>query len=149
MESLSADFSQVAMDHCRNPRNAGEYAQPDGCGLASRPCGDTLQFCLRVRDGRIAGARFMTNGCGPTVACGSITTELVKGKTVADALAITEEDILNALEGLPESEVHCATLAADALRQSIRDYLSLQREPWKRDYRKVEPFPWGGRDGSG
>jgi nitrogen fixation NifU-like protein len=91
----------------------------------------------------------MTNGCGPTVACGSITTELVKGKTVADALAITEEDILNALEGLPESEVHCATLAADALRQSIRDYLSLQREPWKRDYRKVEPFPWGGRDGSG
>ena len=148
MESLSADFSEVVLDHCRNPRNAGEYAQPDGCGLASRPCGDTLQFCLRVREGRIAGARFMTNGCGPSVACGSVTTELVKGKTIADALAITEEDILNALEGLPESEVHCATLAADALRQSIRDYLYLQREPWKRDYRKVEPFPWGSRAGS-
>ncbi|MBM4443963.1 MAG: iron-sulfur cluster assembly scaffold protein [Chloroflexi bacterium] len=148
MKDLSGDLSPVALDHCRHPRNAGEYAQPDGCGLASRPCGDTLQFCLRVREGRIAGARFMTNGCGPTVACGSVTTELVKGKTVTEALTVTEEDILKALEGLPESEVHCATLAADALRQAIRDYLSLQREPWKRSYRRVEPFPWGERAGS-
>ena len=141
MEGLSADFSQVAVDHCLNPRNVGEYEQPDGCGLASRPCGDTLQFCLRVREGRIVDARFMTNGCAPTVACGSITTELVKGKIIAEALAITEDDILNALEGLPESEVHCAALAAATLRQSIRDYLSLQREPWKRRYRKTDPFP--------
>ncbi len=148
MERLSADFSEVALDHSLNPRNVGEYPQPDGCGLASRPCGDTLQFCLRVREGRIVGARFMTNGCGPTVACGSVTTEMVEGKTIADALAITEEDILSALEGLPESEVHCATLAADALRQAVRDYLSLQREPWKRSYRKVEPFPWGSLTGS-
>jgi nitrogen fixation NifU-like protein len=94
-----------------------------------------------VREGRIVDARFMTNGCAPTVACGSITTELVKGKIIAEALAITEDDILNALEGLPESEVHCAALAAATLRQSIRDYLSLQREPWKRRYRKTGPLP--------
>jgi nitrogen fixation protein NifU and related proteins len=144
MENMSADFSQTVIDHSLNPRNMGEFEHPDGCGLVSRPCGDTLQFCLRVREGRIVDARFMTNGCAPTVACGSITTELAKGKIIAEALAITEDDILNALEGLPESEVHCAALAAATLRQSIRDYLSLQREPWKRRYRKTGPFPQGG-----
>ncbi len=99
-----------------------------------------MQLSLRVREGRIVDVRFMTDGCGPTIACGSATTGLVKGKTIAEALAITEDDILDALDGLPESEVHCATLAATTLRQAIRDYLSLQREPWKRSYRKIEPF---------
>lgn len=141
MESMSADFSQTAIDHCLNPRNVGEFEYADGFGRASRVCGDTLQLSLRVREGRIVDARFMTNGCGPTIACGSATTGLVKGKTVAEALAVTEDDILDALDGLPESEVHCATLAATTLRQAIRDYLSLQREPWKRSYRKTEPFP--------
>ena len=140
VESMSADFSQTAIDHCLKPRNVGEFEYADGFGRASRVCGDTLQLSLRVREGRIVDVRFMTDGCGPTIACGSATTELVKGKTVAEALAITEDDILDALDGLPESEVHCATLAATTLRQAIRDYLSLQREPWKRNYRKIEPF---------
>jgi len=148
VENTSADFSQTVIRHSLNPRNMGEFEHPDGCGLVSRPCGDTLQLCLRVREGRIVDARFMTNGCAPTIACGSVTTELVKGKTIAEAMAITEDDILNALEGLPESEVHCATLAAATLRQSLRDCISLQREPWKRRYRRIEPFCWGGRAGS-
>jgi nitrogen fixation NifU-like protein len=138
---MSADFSQTVIDHDLNPRNVGEFEHADGFGRASRVCGDSLQLSLRVREGRIVDARFVTNGCGPTIACGSATTELVKGKTIADALAITEDDIVDALDGLPESEVHCATLAATTLRQAIRDYLSLQREPWKRRYRKIEPFP--------
>ena len=140
MDDAGATYSEKVIAHSLNPRNVGEFECPDGFGRASRSCGDTLQICLQVRDGRVVDARFVTDGCGPTIACGSMATELVKGRTITEALAITGDDILNALDGLPESEVHCAALATNTLRLALSDYISLQREPWKRAYRKIEPF---------
>jgi len=109
-------------------------------GRASIPCGDSMQFCLRVRHDRVLESRFMTDGCGLVIACGSMLTELVKGETVNEAMAITEDDVISSLGGLPDSETHCATLAVNALKQALVDYLALRREPWKRAYRTVEPF---------
>ena len=85
----------------------------------------------------------MTDGCGPVIACGSMATDLAKGKTINEAMALSEEDIMTGLNGLPDSETHCATLAISALKQALVDYLALQREPWKRSYRQVEPFAPG------
>ena len=85
----------------------------------------------------------MTDGCGTSIASGSTATELIKGKSIAEALEVTQDDILNSLDGLPESEAHCALLAANTLKQALRDYLSLRREPWKKAYRSIEPF-WAG-----
>jgi nitrogen fixation NifU-like protein len=132
-----------AVDHFTNPRNVGELRIPDGLGRASIPCGDSMQICLRVNQDQILEARFMTDGCGPVIACGSATTELVKGRTISEAMALSEDDIMIALDGLPEAETHCATLAVNALMQALIDCLALRREPWKRMYRQVDPFTPG------
>ncbi len=141
LEHLKRLYSARVIDHILNPRNVGQFERADGFGRATRPCGDTIQFCLRVSQRRITDVKFMTDGCGPAVACGSATTELIKGKSVSEAFEITQDDILEGLDGLPESEVHCSLLAANALRHALLDYLSMQREPWKKAYRKIEPFP--------
>ncbi len=143
VDELSKTFSKKVIDHFLNPRNVGEFQAADGLGRASIPCGDSMQICLRVSNGRILGARFMTDGCGPVIACGSMVTELVKGKMVNEAMALSEDDIMNGLDGLPDSETHCATLAISGLKQALVDYLALRREPWKRSYRQVEPFTPG------
>ena len=140
MGNAGAVYSEKVVDHALNPRNVGVIQYPDGYGRATIQCGDTLQICLRVKDNIITDAKFVTNGCGPTIACGSITSELIKGKSVSEALEITEEDIIGNLDGLPESEVHCSHLAASTLRQAIRDYLLLKREPWKKNFRIFEPL---------
>ena len=140
MNEAAGQYPEAVADHMINPRNRGEISGPDGFGWAARSCGDAMQVFIRVREGRITEARFMTEGCGPMVACGSVLTEMVKGKTAADALAMTEDDIMEGLKGLPESERHCATVGVVALRQALRDHLALEREPWKRAYRKVGRF---------
>lgn len=137
MDEAIGNYPKLVADHIANPRNMGGMASPDGFGWAARSCGDAMQVFIRVRDGKITDARFATEGCGPMVACGSVMTEMLNMMPVAEALAVSDDDIMNALEGLPESERHCATVAIVALRQALRDYLSLQREPWKRAYRKV------------
>lgn len=131
------------MDHFANPRNVGELRNPDGLGRASIECGDSMQICLRVSQDRILEARFAADGCGPVIACGSIATELVRGKTISEALALSEGEIMTGLGYLPDSETHCATLAVNALRRALTDYLVLKREPWKRLYRQIEPFKPG------
>jgi nitrogen fixation NifU-like protein len=133
-------YSAEVIDHFQNPRNVGEIPNADGYARITGPCGDTIQICLRVKDDTITEARFMTNGCGASIACASTTTELASGKSISGAMEITSEDILRHLNGLPESELHCSELAADALRTAIRDYLSIRREPWKKSYRSIEPF---------
>ena len=140
---LRKNFSEKAIDHMLKPPNMGELRAADGVGQASIACGDSMQICLSVRQDRIAEARFMTDGCGPVVACGSVTTELVKGKTVGEAMEIGEDDIMAALDGLPAAESHCAALAVSALKQALIDYLALKREPWKRTYRQIEPLTPG------
>jgi nitrogen fixation NifU-like protein len=137
---LRKTFSEKAIDHMLKPRNMGEFRAADGLGRASIPCGDSMQICLRVSQDRILEARFMTDGCGPVIACGSMTTELVKGRTVNEAMDLSEEDLMAALDGLPDAETHCATLAVNALKQALVDHLALRREPWKKTYRQIEPF---------
>jgi nitrogen fixation NifU-like protein len=139
VDELRKTFSDKAVDHMLRPRNAGEFRSADGLGRASIPCGDSMQIGLRVRQGRILEARFMTDGCGPVIACGSITTELVVGKAIDEAMSLAEDDIVAGLDGLPDAETHCATLAVNALKQALLDYLALRREPWKKAYRQIEP----------
>ena len=128
-------YSEEVADHFLRPRNTGEIPGADGYGMVTGPCGDTMEIYLRVRSDRVINATFCTDGCGATIVCGSITTEMVKGKSIAAALRITQDDILNSLGGLPEENLHCALLAADTLREAVKDYLACKNEPWKRAYR--------------
>ena len=129
-------YSETAIDHSMNPRNVGDMEDADGFAKATGSCGDTMEIWLRVNNGAIAGATFMTDGCGTSIASGSMVTELAKGRTITEARGISQKDILNALGGLPEESEHCALLAANTLKAAIRDYLAMKKEPWKRAYRK-------------
>jgi nitrogen fixation NifU-like protein len=129
-------YSEAAVEHSMNPRNLGELEDADGFGRVTGPCGDTMHMWLKVKDGTIRAASFLTDGCGTTIASGSMVTELAKGKNIAKALKISGEDVLNALGGLPEESQHCALLAANTLKAAIKDYLAMQKEPWKKAYHK-------------
>ena len=129
-------YSRTVIDHATKPRNVGMIPNADGFGRITGPCGDTMEIWLRVRDGIMQRITFWTDGCGTTIAAGSMVTELVKGKQMEQALGITQEDILEALGGLPEESVHCALLASNTLKAACRDYLAMRNEPWKRVYRK-------------
>jgi nitrogen fixation NifU-like protein len=129
-------YSEAAVEHSMNPRNLGELEDADGFGRVTGPCGDTMHMWLKVKDSTIRTASFLTDGCGTTIASGSMVTELAKGKNIAKALKISGEDVLNALGGLPEESEHCALLAANTLKAAIKDYLAMQKEPWKKAYYK-------------
>ena len=135
MEDMKKVYSEKTIDHFLNPRNLGEIPAPDGFGRITGPCGDTMEISLKVRDGRVVNTSFWTDGCGPSIASGSMVTELAKEKSVLEAQKITQQDILDALGGLPEESVHCALLAANTLKEAIKDYLAFKKEPWKRAYR--------------
>jgi len=129
-------YSETAIDHSMNPRNVGDMEDADGFAEVTGPCGDTMEIWLRVNNSTITGATFMTDGCGTSIASGSMVTELARGRTIPEARRIRQQDILNALGGLPEESEHCALLAANTLKAAIRDYLAMKKEPWKRAYRK-------------
>lgn len=129
-------YSETTIDHAQNPRNIGQMPDVDGFARVTGPCGDTMEMYLRVRGDRIIGISFWPDGCGTSVASGSMATELAQGKTIAEARHITGDVILEKLGGLPEENEHCAVLAANTLHKAIRDYLALKKEPWKRDYRR-------------
>jgi nitrogen fixation NifU-like protein len=136
VDRMGGTYSQTVIDYIREPRNVGSIANADGHAMITGPCGDTMSIWLRVRDGIITQASFWTDGCGTTIAAGSMATELAKGKRVSQALGISQLDVLDALGGLPEDSVHCALLAANTLKEAVRDYMAFRNEPWKRDYRK-------------
>jgi nitrogen fixation NifU-like protein len=127
-------YSETVIDHAMNPRNLGPMPDADGFARITGPCGDTMEVWLKVNNNTITVVNFMTDGCGPSIASGSMVTELAKGKNIAKALKISQEDVLKALGGLPKESQHCALLAADTLKAAIKDYLALQREPWKKAY---------------
>jgi len=120
-------YSEEVIDHFLHPRNAGGMEDANGFAKVTGPCGDTMYLFLKVTEGKIAEARFMTDGCTTTICCGSMTTELAKGKSIQEALKISEFDITTALDGLPKSSAHCAVLACTTLRESIRNYLLSRR----------------------
>ena len=129
-------YSETAIDHSINPRNVGDMEGADGFAKVTGSCGDTMEIWLRVNNGTITGATFVTDGCGTSIASGSMVTELAKRRTIPEAQRISQQDVLNALDGLPEESEHCALLAANTLKAAIRDYLAVKKEPWKRAYRK-------------
>jgi len=129
-------YSETAIDHSMNPRNVGDIENADGFAKVTGPCGDTMQIWLKVKDNTISEARFLTDGCGTTIAAGSMVTEMARGKKVAQVQKISQQDVLSALGGLPEESEHCALLAANTLKEAVKDYLDLKKEPWKRAYRE-------------
>ncbi len=128
-------YSETVIDHVTKPRNLSIIQDADGFGAVTGACGDMMEIWLRIRNDRVLNASFLTDGCGATIAAGSMVTELAKGKTAAEALRIAQKDILEALGGLPEESQHCALLAADTLKAAVRDYLAFKSQPWKRAYR--------------
>ena len=129
-------YSETAIDHFMNPRNVGNMEDADGFARITGSCGDTMEIWLKVRNGAIADATFMTDGCGTSIASGSMVTEIAKGKSVSEARRMSQQDVLSALGGLPKESEHCALLAANTLKEAIRDYLAMKKEPWKMAYCK-------------
>ncbi len=118
-------YSEKVMDHFTNPRNVGEIADADGVGTEGNPtCGDVMKISIKVENGKIVDAKFKTFGCGAAIAVSSMVTEMVKGKTLEEALAITKESVAEELDGLPPQKMHCSNLGADALKKAIEDYKS-------------------------
>lgn len=118
-------YSPLVIEHFRNPRNVGEIPEADGVGLAGNPiCGDVIKIMIKVEDERIVDIKFMTFGCGAAIATSSIATEMVKGKTLDEALKLTNKAVAEALGGLPPTKMHCSNLAADAIHKAIEDYKS-------------------------
>ena len=126
---MGSQYSEKVMDHFANPRNVGVIENADGVGkVGNSVCGDIMNLYLRVENDIITEAKFKTFGCGAAIATSSMVTELVKGKTVTEALKISNRAVAEALGGLPPIKMHCSVLAEDALQAAIDDYLKRRRE---------------------
>ena len=116
-------YSEKVMDHFRNPRNVGEIENADGVGeVGNAKCGDIMKMYLKIEDGIIVDVKFETFGCGSAIATSSMATELIKGKKVEEALSLTNQAVVEALDGLPAHKIHCSVLAEEAVRAAIKDY---------------------------
>ncbi len=123
-------YSQKVMDHFTNPRNVGELADASGVGTVGNPvCGDVMRMYLKIENEVIVDIKFKTFGCGAAVATSSMVTEMVKGKTITQALEITNQAVAEALGGLPPKKMHCSVLAEEALRSALKDYYQNQGRP--------------------
>ncbi|MDR4506865.1 MAG: Fe-S cluster assembly scaffold protein NifU [Candidatus Brocadiaceae bacterium] len=117
-------YSAKVMDHFANPRNVGEITDSDGVGEVGNPaCGDIMKMSIKVKDNVIVDAKFKTFGCGAAIATSSISTEMIIGKTLDDALKLTNQAVAEALDGLPPAKMHCSVLAEEAIEAAIDDYL--------------------------
>jgi len=122
-------YSEKVMEHFMNPRNVGEIEDADGVGQVGNPvCGDIMAIYIKVKDDVITDIKFKTFGCGAAIATSSMVTELVKGKTIEEALTITNRDVAEELEGLPPLKMHCSLLAEEGLKAAIEDYRKKQKE---------------------
>lgn len=116
-------YSEKVMDHFRNPRNVGEMENPDGVGeVGNAKCGDIMRMYIKVKDNIITDVKFMTFGCGSAIATSSMATELIKGKPIDQALELTNQAVVEALDGLPTHKIHCSVLAEEAIKSAIKDY---------------------------
>jgi nitrogen fixation protein NifU and related proteins len=121
-------YSEKVMDHFMNPRNVGEMTDADGVGMEGNPtCGDAMQLFIKVENDRIVDAKFKTFGCGAAIAVSSMITEMVKGKTLDEAMSMSKEAVAAELGGLPPQKMHCSNLGADALKKAIEDYRSKKK----------------------
>ena len=125
--NAEALYSEKVMDHFHNPRNVGKMEDYDGVGTVGNPvCGDVMKLYIKVTDDRIDDAKFQTFGCGAAIATSSMVTELVKGKTIDEAVGLSNKEVADALDGLPPVKMHCSMLAEDALKAAIDDYKEKQ-----------------------
>ncbi|RKD34619.1 Fe-S cluster assembly scaffold protein NifU [Thermohalobacter berrensis] len=116
-------YSEKVMDHFTNPRNVGEIKNADGIGEVGNPkCGDIMKMYLKIEDGVITDVKFKTFGCGAAIATSSMATELVKGKTIEEALKVTNKRVAEELGGLPSAKLHCSLLAEQAIKAALLDY---------------------------
>ncbi len=121
-------YSEKVMDHFANPRNVGEIENASGTGtVGNAKCGDIMKMDIQVEDGVIVDVKFKTFGCGAAIATSSMATELVKGKTIEEALQLTNKAVAEALDGLPPVKMHCSLLAEEAIHAAIEDYRSKQQ----------------------
>lgn len=134
------DYTDIVLDHARNPRNVGFIEDHDGMGTYGDPnCGDFAVMTIKARGERLTDVRYLVRGCGAAIATCSIATELVKGKPLNEAQKLTDEDVTEALGGLPEVKLHCSNLAASVLHSAIEDYYKRQRTDlhnWRALYTK-------------
>ena len=120
-------YSEKVMDHFTNPRNVGEIEDADGIGeVGNAKCGDIMKMFLKIDNGVITDIKFKTFGCGAAVATSSMATEMIKGQKLEDALKLTNKAVVEALDGLPDSKLHCSVLAEQALKAAISDYYKRQ-----------------------
>lgn len=124
MADMRNIYTEIAIDHAMNPRNVGSMPKADGFGSVTGSCGDTMQIWLMVRNNTIIDATFWTDGCGASIAAGSMVTGIAKEKSIWEAKKITCQDVLDGLGGLPEENLHCALLATDTLREAIKGCLN-------------------------
>lgn len=142
IEQARALYSAKVIEEFYNPKNLGRMSEADAVGIVHGWCGDTMEIYLRVNGRRIVEATFITDGCGPTVACGSKLTTMIQGMSIGKAGELTKDDLLTALDGLPEESLHCAELAVNTLREALERYLG--RQP-RGDRDAAPPTERGGR----
>ena len=116
-------YSDKVMDHFKNPRNVGEIPDADGVGeVGNAKCGDIMKMYLKIKDNVIEDVKFETFGCGSAIASSSMATEMIKGKTIDEALALTNKEVVEALGGLPAHKLHCSVLAEEAVKSAVKNY---------------------------
>ena len=124
-------YTDTVMDHFRNPRNVGELPDANGVGeVGNAKCGDIMKMYLKIKDDRIEDVKFETFGCGSAIASSSIATEMIKGKTVDEALAVTNKQVVDALGGLPAYKLHCSVLAEESIKAAVKDYYERNNIPY-------------------
>jgi nitrogen fixation NifU-like protein len=122
-------YNQTVMDHFLNPRNMGDIKDADGIGeVGAAACGDIMKISLKIKNGRIEDARFKTFGCGSAIASSSMATELIKGRTIEEAMSFSNQEVVDALGGLPPVKIHCSVLAEEALKAALEDYVKKNPE---------------------
>jgi nitrogen fixation NifU-like protein len=138
LEQARKQYSETVIDHWQHPRNFKKIENPEGYAKVKGSCGDTMEMFIKMRNDKISECGFQTDGCASSIVCGSVATELAQNKSLAQALGLVSADaILKRLGGLPESDVHCAQLAAETMRRALADYLYQRKAPWKKYYRRT------------
>ena len=124
-------YTETVMDHFTHPRNVGEIPDADGVGeVGNAKCGDIMKMYLKIKDNRIEDAKFETFGCGSAIASSSMATELIKGKTIEEALAVTNKQVVDALGGLPAYKLHCSVLAEETIKAAVKNYYDRNNIPY-------------------
>ena len=127
-------YSEKVMDHFRNPRNVGVIENADGVGeVGNAKCGDIMKIYLKIENDIIEDVKFETFGCGSAIASSSMATEMIKGKSIDDAMSLTNQAVTEALDGLPAVKIHCSVLAEEAIKMALKDYFDRNNIPYDAD----------------